>query len=63
MNRTVKDATIKTFHYPCLGNLETHAMALVSVYNFAERLKAVRWKTPFKAICRAWNTKPQTSSN
>jgi len=25
----------------------------VSAYNFAKHLKAIRWKTPFEAICQA----------
>ncbi len=58
MNRTVKDATIKTFHYPSLESLKAHVIAFVSAYNFAKHLKALRWKTPFEAVCHAWNTTP-----
>ena len=58
MNRTVKDATIKTFHYPSLESLKAHVTAFVSAYNFAKHLKALRWKTPFEAVCHAWNTTP-----
>ena len=43
MNRTVKDATIKA-----------HVFAFVSAYKFAKHLKAIRWKTPFEAVCHAW---------
>ena len=53
MNRTVKDATIKAFHYPDLESLKTHVLAFVSAYNFAKHLKAIRWKTSFEAICHA----------
>ncbi len=56
--RTVKDATIKTFHYPSLESLKAHVIAFVSAYNFAKHLKALRWKTPFEAVCHAWNTTP-----
>ena len=58
MNRTVKDATIKTFHYPDLKALQAHVRAFVQAYNFAKHLKALRWKTPFQAICGAWNDDP-----
>ena len=53
MNRTVQDATIKTFHYPDLDSFKAHVLAFVSAYNFAKHLKAIRWKTPFEAICQA----------
>ena len=58
MNRTVKEATIKAFHYPDLESLKTHVMAFVSAYNFAKHLKAIQWKTPFEAVCNAWTTTP-----
>ena len=54
-----QDATIKTFHYPSLESLKAHVIAFVSAYNFAKHLKAIRWKTPFEAVCHAWNTTPQ----
>jgi transposase InsO family protein len=58
MNRTVKDATIKTFHYPDLTALKTHVLAFVTAYNFAKHLKALRWRTPFQAVCDAWGIDP-----
>jgi hypothetical protein len=54
MNRTIKEATIKVFHYPSHENLKDHVLAFVTAYNFAKHLKALRWKTPFEAICAAW---------
>ena len=54
MNRTIKDATIKAFHYPDLNSLKAHVLAFVSAYNFAKHLKALRWRTPFQAITDAW---------
>ena len=58
MNRTVKEATIKSFHSPGLESLKAHVLAFVSAYNFAKHLKALRWKTPFETICQAWTTTP-----
>ena len=58
MNRTVKEATIKAFHYPDLEALEAHVLAFVRAYNFAKHLKALRWRTPFQAICDAWTKDP-----
>ena len=59
MNRTVKDATVKTYHYATHTDLEAHVRAFVAAYNFAKHLKALRWQTPFQAICHAWTTDPQ----
>jgi transposase InsO family protein len=58
MNRTVKDATIKAFHYPDLDALEVHVLAFVAAYNFAKHLKALRWRSPFQAVCDAWKADP-----
>ena len=58
MNRSVKEATIKAFHYPDLDALKAHVLAFVAAYNFAKHLKALRWRTPFQAICDAWAKDP-----
>ncbi len=58
MNRTVKDATVKAFHYDDLESLKAHVLAFVTAYNFAKHLKALRWRTPYQAICDAWTKAP-----
>jgi len=58
INRTVKDATIKLFHYSDLESLKAHVLAFVTTYNFAKHLKALRWQTPFQSICDAWTKDP-----
>jgi hypothetical protein len=58
MNRTIKDATVKVFHYDDLESLKTHVLAFVTAHNFARHLKALRWRTPFQAICDAWTKEP-----
>ena len=58
MNRTIKEATVKVFHYPGLASLKAHVLAFVAAYNFAKHLKALRWQTPFEAICKAWTKDP-----
>ncbi len=58
MNRTVKEATIKAFHYPNLDALKAHVLTFITAYNFAKHLKALRWRTPFQAICEAWTKDP-----
>ena len=58
MNRTIKDATTKAFHYPSLEALKAHVLAFVRAHNSAKHLKALRWRTPFQAICDAWAKDP-----
>jgi transposase InsO family protein len=58
MNRTVKEATTKTFHCPDLEPLKAHVLAFVTAYNLAKRLKALRWRTPFQAVLDAWTKDP-----
>lgn len=58
MNRTIKDATIKTYHYDDLENLKAHVMAFVTAHNFAKHLKALKWRTPYQVICEAWTKHP-----
>ena len=54
MNRTIKDATVKVYHYDDLESLKAHVLAFVTAYNFAKHLKALRWRTPYQVICDAW---------
>ena len=58
MNRTIKEATIKAFHYPDLQSLKAHVLAFVCAFNFAKHLKAIRWKTPYQTVVEAWQKNP-----
>jgi transposase-like protein len=58
MNRTIKEATTKVFHYPDLESLKAHVLAFITACNFSKHLKALRWKTPFEAVCDAWTKDP-----
>jgi transposase-like protein len=58
MNRTVKDATVRAFHYETAESLKAHLDAFLTAYNFAKHLKSLRWRTPFQAICDAWSKDP-----
>lgn len=58
MNRTIKDATVKVYHYDDLESLKAHVLTFVSAYNFAKHLEALRWKTPYQVICEAWTKDP-----
>ena len=60
MNRKIKDATIKAFHYPDLDSLKAHVLALVCAFNFAKHLEALGWKTPYQAIADGQQKNPAT---
>ena len=63
MHRTIKDATVKVFHYDDLHSLKTHVLAFVTAYNLAKHLKALRWRTPYQVICEAWTKDPTNLQN
>ena len=63
MNCTVKDATIKAFHYPDLESLKEHVCAFVSGYNFAKHQRAIRWKTHSKQSATLGRLHPKSPSS
>ena len=46
MNRTLKDATVKRFHYASHDQLRQHLAAFLDAYTSARRLKTLRGLTP-----------------
>ena len=58
MNRTIKDATVKRFHYDDHNQLRTHLADFMAAYNFARRLKTISGLTPYKYICKIWTSEP-----
>src|SRR5919107_4303409 len=59
MNRTIKDATVKRYHYESHDQLRRHLAEFVAAYNFARRLKTLRGLTPYEFICKAWTQEPE----
>ena len=59
MNRTIKDATVKRFHYASHDQLRQHLHAFVQAYNFARRLKTLKGLTPAQFIWKEWQSKPE----
>ncbi len=51
MSRTIKDATVKRFHYNSHDQLRTHLADFMAAYNFARRLKTLGRLTPYEYIC------------
>jgi transposase InsO family protein len=59
MNRTIKDATVKRYHYDSHAQLERHLDDFVSAYNFGRRLKTLKGLTPYEFICKRWTIEPE----
>jgi len=58
MNRTLKEATVKQYHYGSHDQLKQHLHAFVMAYNFAKRLKMLKGLTPYEYICQIWTKDP-----
>jgi len=59
MNRTLKEATVKRYHYDTHDQLKTHLSDFVNAYNYARRLKTLNGLTPFEYICQIWTSEPE----
>ena len=59
MNRTIKEATVKRFHYDDHDQLAQHLANFISAYNFGRRLKTLKGLTPYEFICKCWTSQPE----
>jgi hypothetical protein len=59
MNRTIKEATVKRYHYDTRDHLRGHLSQFVAAYNHARRLKTLQGLTPHEFICRTWQNEPK----
>ena len=59
MNRTLKEATVKRYHYDNHDQLKTHLSDFVGAYNYARRLKTLKGLTPFEYICKIWTSEQE----
>ncbi|ALT18780.1 transposase [Piscirickettsia salmonis] len=59
MNRTLKEATVKRYHYESHDLVKEHIYAFLNAYNFAKRLKALKGLTPYEAIIKWWQNEPE----
>ena len=57
MDRTIKDATVKRFHYTH-DQLQTHPADFMADYNFACWLKTLSGLKPYKYICKIRTSEP-----
>jgi transposase InsO family protein len=58
MNRTLKEATVRRYHYDTHDQLREHLGAFLAAYNFAKRLKTLKGLTPYEYICKRWTENP-----
>ncbi len=59
MNRTIKEATVKRYHYDRHEQLERHLNDFIDAYNFARRLKTLKGLTPYEFILKIWTKEPE----
>jgi len=59
MNRTIKEATVKSFHYDNHEQLRSHLQAFMDAYNLARRLKTLKGLTPHEFICKIYQNQPK----
>jgi len=59
MNRTIKEATVKRYHYDNHQQFETHLADFIDAYNYGRRLKTLKGLTPYEYICKIWTNEPQ----
>jgi IS30 family transposase len=58
MNRTIKDATVKRYHYDSHDQLRQHLQIFIDAYNHGRRLKTLRGLTPYEYVARVWTEDP-----
>ena len=63
MNRTLKEATVKRYHYNSHEQLKEHLNTFLNAYNFAKRLKTLKGLTPYEEIIKCWKNEPERFIN
>ena len=59
MNRTIKEATVKRFHYDDHDELRRHLDDFTAAYNFGRRLNTLKGLTPYEFVCQQWTIEPE----
>lgn len=59
MKRTIKETTVKRFHYDNHDQLKSHLTDFINAYNYGRRLKTLKGLTPYEYICKTWTKEPQ----
>jgi hypothetical protein len=59
MNWTIKEATVKRYHYDRHEQLETHLADFINAYNYSKRFKTLKGLIPYEFIVKAWTNEPE----
>ena len=59
MNRTIKEVTVKRYHYADHQQLTAHLDLFLAAHNHARRLKTLKGLTPHGYVCRIWTEEPE----
>ena len=59
MNRSIKEATVKRYHYDRHEQLENHLNDFINAYNFGRRLKTLQGLAPYESIVKTWTNEPE----
>jgi transposase InsO family protein len=59
MNRTIKEATVKRYHYDSRRQLQSHLADFINAYNYGRRLKTLKGLTPYEFIAKTWTKEPE----
>jgi transposase-like protein len=59
MNRTLKEATVKRYHYESHDQLRAHLQIFLDAYNHARWLKTLRGLTPYEHVLQVWTKEPE----
>jgi len=58
LNRTLKEATIRQYHYQDATELNTHLQTFLQAYNGGKRLKKLHGQTPYQFVCAQFAQNP-----
>jgi transposase InsO family protein len=59
MNQTIKEATVRRYHYARHAELENHLTDFINAYNYGRRLKMLNGLTPYEYICKVWTSQKE----
>ena len=62
MNRTIKDATVKRYHYDSHDQLRAHLQLFVDAYNYARRLRRSAASRPTSSLAKPGSRNPNASN-
>lgn len=58
MNRAIKEANVKRYHYDSHAQITAHLHDFINTYNYGRRLETLRGLTPYEFICECCTNEP-----